>query len=231
MRLNELYKRTHYSWIITIGTSLVFFLSAGLSGGTFAIFLPELVRVMNLSYSQVSFIPTLTGFTGLFMMVFVRQIINKIGIRRTIFIGGILITVGTFVTASLKSVFTLYVGGLIIGLGFGMFSTIPISMLIVRWFKKSIGFAIGLSYAGSGVAVIIASPIFTYIIVRFGLQIAYLVLALWILITTILATLLIRNHPKDKNIEQYGYCEKAELKNRRDTETLEEDFFSDVTKE
>ena len=164
-------------------------------------------------------------------MVFVRQIINKIGIRRTIFIGGILITVGTFVTASLKSVFTLYVGGLIIGLGFGMCSTIPISMLIVRWFKKSIGFAIGLSYAGSGVAVIIASPIFTYIIVRFGLQIAYLVLALWILITTILATLLIRNHPKDKNIEQYGYCEKAELKNRRDTETLEEDFFSDVTKE
>lgn len=223
------YRKIHYSWVVTLGASLVFFLSAGLSGGTFTIFLPGLINVMNLSYSQVSFIPTLSGFVGLFAMFFVRPIINRIGIRRTIFIGGLLITIGTLITATLKSVIILYVGGLIIGLGLGLCSTIPISMLIVRWFDKSIGFAIGLSYAGSGVAVIIGSPIFTYIIMKFGLRAGYIGLAISILTTTILAALLIKDYPKDKGLLPYGFIEDENKVKSRNQDFSDEYLYLETT--
>jgi len=207
MRSHNFAKNIHYSWFITLGTSLIFFLSAGLSGGMFAIFLPGLVEKMNLSYSQASFIPTLSGFVGLFVMLFVRKIINSIGISKTMILGGLFITFGTFITSSLKSLGILYLGAVIIGLGYGLCSTIPISMLIVRWFNKKIGFAIGLTFAGSGIAVILGSPIFSYIILNFGLRRAYIVLSLTILLTTIIASVLLRDYPKDKNLTAYGSIE------------------------
>ncbi|HYE09340.1 MAG TPA: MFS transporter, partial [Patescibacteria group bacterium] len=100
-----------------------------------------------------------------------------------------------------------YISAVIIGIGYGCCSTIPVCLLIAAWFRKRRGTAVGIAYAGSGMAAILFSPVLMSITVNYGLAKAFLFQSICIAVLTFATFLLIRNGPADKGITPYGQNE------------------------
>lgn len=197
-------KSLHYAWYVAIGCCLLFFYGVGLTTGTFAIFLPPLTNELNLTNIESSSIFSVISIIGLFFMITVRKISAKIGIRMTVLLAGIMIALGNLVFSISKSLLHCYFAAILIGVGYGCCSTITIAILLNRWFLKSKGTAIGMAFSGSGIAIIIFSPVLTSLIINLGVRTAFIIQCIIILIFSALSYLLIRDYPKDISAEPYG---------------------------
>lgn len=204
MKVNERLKKIHYAWFVSIGCCLLFFYGVGLTTGTFAIFLPQLTKELNLTNTESSSILSVISTIGLFLMIVVGKISNKIGARRTILFGGISIALGNLIFSLANSLLHCYLGAILVGLGYGCCSTIIIVILLNRWFVKSKGTAIGIAFAGSGIAIIILTPILSNIIFNQGMRIAFITQSIIIFFISVLTFILIRDYPRDIGIEPYG---------------------------
>jgi len=208
MKLKNKIKEIHYGWVVMLGCNLLFFYGVGLTTGTFAVFLPSLTKEMRLSSTEASSILSIISTTGILFMLIVNRIFKKFGIRNTIFICGLLISVGNYLFSRSNSLIDCYVAAFTVGIGYGCCSIIPVSILITRWFNKKRGLAIGISYSGSGLAVIIFSPLLTYIIMTYGLRVSFMFQSICAAVMALTVFLLIRNHPVDKGLLKYGYIKE-----------------------
>lgn len=205
MKLRNKIKEIHYGWVVMLGCNLLYFYGVGLTTGTFAIFLPSLIKEMKLSSTEASSILSIISTTGILFMLIVNRIFKKYGIRNTVFICGLLISVGNYLFSKSNSLIDCYLAAFIVGIGYGCCSIIPVSILITRWFNKKRGSAIGIAYSGSGLAVIIFSPILTYIIMTYGIRESFMFQSICVAIMALVVFILIRNYPEDKGLLKYGY--------------------------
>lgn len=199
--------KLHYAWIVTLGCHIMFFYGVGLTTGTFAIFLPALINELNLTNAEGSSIISVLSMTGLIFMLIAAKIFKRYGIRLTVFICGILIAIGNYGFSISNSLPGYYISAVTIGIGYGCCSTIPVCLLVEAWFRKRRGTAVGIAYAGSGVAVIFFSPMLMSIIVDFGLSKAFLFQSVCVAVLASATFLLISDAPEDKGIKPYGQNE------------------------
>ena len=89
-----------------------------------------------------------------------------------------------------------------------MLLTIPVSLLVAAWFRRRRGTAVGIAYAGSGIAVILFSPLLMSIIVNYGLAKAFNLQSICVAVLALVAFLLIRDTPENKGVIPYGQTEK-----------------------
>lgn len=197
-------KSIHYAWYVAIGCCLLFSYGVGLTTGTFAIFMSPLTKELNLTNAQVSSIFSVISIIGLCFMVIFDKLSLKIGIRKIIFIGGILIALGNYVFSISKSLLHCYLAAILIGTGYGCCTTITIAILLNRWFTKSRGLAMGIAFSGSGIAIITFSPLLSNIITYYGVNAGFITQCIIIFILSLICYLLIRDYPKDKNLSSYG---------------------------
>lgn len=186
----------------------MFFYGVGLTTGTFAIFLPALINELNLTNVEGSSIISVLSMTGLLFMLIAAKIFKRFGIRLTVFVCGMLIAMGNYSFSISNSLPGYYISAVTIGIGYGCCSTIPVSLLVAAWFKKRRGTAVGIAYAGSGVAAILLSPVIMSYIVNFGLSKAFLFQSICVAVLSLATFLLIRNTPEDKGVTPYGQNEK-----------------------
>lgn len=205
MKKNNKVKNLHYGWIVAIGCNLLYFYGVGLTTGTFSIFLPSMVSEMKLTSTEASSIVSVICTIGIICMLMVNRVFTKCGIRNTVFACGLLIAAGNFVFSKADSLAVCYLAGLMVGVGYGCCSMIPVSLLILQWFDRKRGTAVGIAYSGSGLAVIIFSPILTNIIIEYGVREAFLFQSASTAVLALTACLLIRNRPEEKSLTKYGY--------------------------
>lgn len=207
MKLAAAKKRLHYGWIVALGCHILFFYGVGLTTGTFAVFLPFLIKERNLTNAQGSSVLGLLSMTGLVFMLFAPSIFKRIGIRYTVFICGILIALGNYAFSMSDSLLGYYISAVIIGIGYGCCSTISVSLLVAEWFEEKRGSAVGFAYAGSGIAAILFSPVLLSIIENDSMSKAFRFQGGCVAALAAAAFLLIRNSPRDKGVTPYGHRE------------------------
>jgi MFS family permease len=147
--------------------------------------------------------------TGLVFMLLASAIFKRFGIRYTVFACGILIAFGNFIFSISGSLPGYYASAVIIGIGYGCCSTISVSLLVAEWFEVKRGTAIGLAYAGSGIAAILFSPVLLSIIENYSLSEAFRFQGVSVAALTAAAFLLIRNSPEDKGATPFGHKESV----------------------
>ena len=54
-----------------------------------------------------------------------------------------------------------YAGAFVAGLGYGLGTMVPVTMMINRWFAEKQGFVLGFASAGTGMATILCPPLIT----------------------------------------------------------------------
>jgi MFS family permease len=89
--------------------------------------------------------------------------------------------------------------------GCGMSIMIPITSLITRIYKKRRGLMTGIAISGASIGSVAIAPVITLLIDNFGWKISYIILGIFILIITVISSLLLRDPKKQSRLNHLEY--------------------------
>ena len=142
-----------------------------------------------------------TSFTALA----VPKLMVRFRYKRLLLCGAAAAVLSTVAMAFSRELWQFYLLGLLRGMGVGLFSTVPITIILTNWFHKSHGIATSITLSFSGLAGAVCSPLFTRCITVFGWENTYLVMAAAILLFTLPALLVpFTADPRQMGLRPYG---------------------------
>lgn len=162
----------------------------------------ESLEVLRGSFALHATISQLaTSFTALA----VPKLMSCFRYKRLLFCGAAAAVLSTVAMAFSWELWQFYLLGLLRGMGVGLFSTVPITIILTNWFHKSHGIATSITLSFSGLAGAVCSPLFTRCITAFGWENTYLVMAAAILLFTLPALLVpFTADPRQMGLRPYG---------------------------
>lgn len=145
----------------------------------YAVFLVALVEDMEWSRSltagAISVLSLVHGLSG----PIIGSLIERIGARWVIFLGGAIFTVGMLLTSQIQTWWQLYLTfGLVSGFGIAMSGWVPFIVTVERCYPERLGTALGFALAGVGFGILVAVPAINLLVEHFGWRGAFLALAL-----------------------------------------------------
>jgi len=160
--------------------------------GLSAIFKP-LSTELGMSRAATSVASSIGRIGGSFEGVLAGWLTDKFGPRRVIYVGICLFSLGMMLMHFVNSQWGFYVvWGVLMGLGFGISSGVPMNTAIANWFVKKRGIASGTKMMLSGA---FALPIVTWLITNYGWRMACVIGGVVMLVVGLLLTkLFVRDH-------------------------------------
>jgi MFS family permease len=193
--------RKFYGWILVAALWVIYFIN-----GPFPMVGGSVINVYMIKELGIDRTTLGLGFTlmSLFMGLpagLIAFCINKKGIRLTLFIGSLILVLGTVLMALAVSRGWHYVliFGIILGAGIGFGSVMPVQTGITFWFKKKRALAMSIVLTAGGMGGFVAAPLLNRIIVSAegNWRIAWLSMAGMSLFAAFLSLLFVRNRPED----------------------------------
>lgn len=195
-------KKSRYCWVICAVCMLLQLAVSGLLTDSFTVFQPYIVSENGFSNTQMSIlleIRTAFAFLTLFwMMRYYRRLGYRLGLTLAV-----LLTGAGFLMLALADSFAFYCAAFaVVGVGYTLAGMVPLSMLIMLWFRSRSGLAIGITASGTGVAAIVFSPLLAKLIISASMRAGFLVQAAAELVFAAL-TFIIIGTPEEKGAEPY----------------------------
>ncbi|XP_077977519.1 monocarboxylate transporter 12-like [Glandiceps talaboti] len=208
-----------YGWIIAISGMMVLVLNGGAYNAS-GIFLVEFIQYFQQGAEDAAWIGAVFGFIYMSSGPLSAALTKRFGTRVVLMIGGILSLLGFVLSVFAPSLAVLYFtfGGLV-GIGFG----IPLSSVVIhinKYFSKRFVFANGLCYLGGGIGLLIASPLFHFLIEMFGWRGAVLIIGGINANTMVCAALMRPLHTMNSSRKPYP-LEDVELPEQKVTDSTE----------
>lgn len=122
-----------------------------------------------------------------------RRYYRRFGYRTGCALAAMLACVSFLLFAAAKSLAAYYFAGAVAGVSYALGSMVPASILMRRWFRAHSGLAIGICSAGTGLATVVFSPLFTAIAESGGVDRAFLWTAAFCAAAAVLVFFLIRS--------------------------------------
>jgi MFS family permease len=182
--------RKHFprEWLILLTTFVTLVVIYGI-WYSYSVYLVALTREFGWSRSLVS------GAFSFFVVVhgaigpLVGWLLRRMGTRRPIMAGGLLMALGLFLTAETESWWQLYGAfGVIAAVGMSLCGWIPAVVLVQAWFPARVGTAMGLASGGIGVGILAMVPLSQLLIDWWGWRWAFrleaLLAAAWVVPAT-----------------------------------------------
>jgi sugar phosphate permease len=153
------------------------------------------------SRGQLGLALTFTRIEGGLMGPIEGYLTDRLGARRMVFIGLLILGVGFLVFAGVRNLWMFYVAFLIMALGQGLGSWLPLMTTINNWFARRRATAMGWANVGSRIGALLLVPAIAWAIdpeqTRLGWQLTALILGVVTLVLAFPLTRLIRNRPQD----------------------------------
>ncbi|MBI3089343.1 MAG: MFS transporter [Candidatus Tectomicrobia bacterium] len=195
--------RFFYGWYVLGASVSVMMFTIGLLVA-FGVFLKPMAEDLNWSRTSVAAAPTFAFMTFGVCSFLAGALADRFGTRLILLGGAFLSGLGLFLSALITRPLELYLTfGVLVGFGIGTFY-VPLSSLATHWFTKRRGVAVGVVSAGSGIGIMLMSPLARVLITAYGWRPAFMILAgiTWLVVFS--ASLVIRNRPGDVGLSPYG---------------------------
>lgn len=145
----------------------------------YSVFLVALVEDMGWSRSltagAISVMSLVHGLSGPLN----GRMIERMGARRVIALGGLLFSIGLALTALIQTWWQLYFTfGVVAALGIAMAGWVPFIVTVERCYPARLGTALGFALAGVGFGILIGVPAINALVESFGWRQTFLLLAL-----------------------------------------------------
>jgi MFS family permease len=195
--------RRAYPWIIPFTTMFTLFVTNGIPIGGLSVFDEPLLNEFGWSRSALKFRDLLTFGTAGLLGPLAGALADKLGVRRLMLFGAVLLGISLFFYAHIQSAVHMY----IIHLGFALtvvFAGLIVNvMLVSRWFEYKRGTAVGLTLIGTSLGGIVLAPLGNYLIQTFGWRRAFQIeIALPILLILVIL-LIMRDAPEHMGLEPH----------------------------
>ena len=197
----------HYAWIIAVIGTIVIMACLGFGRFALGMLLPSMASSLKLSYAEIGYISTGNFIGYLAAVLLCAPIAKKIGSRQLIVIALAIIAVSMALISQARSFITVLLLYLLTGFGSGA-ANVPMMGLITAWFDRAIrGRAAGFVVIGSGFAIIISGKLIPFVngqVGEEGWRTNWLILAGAVAAIAMLASLILRNKPEEKDLGPLG---------------------------
>mgnify|MGYP001277437488 FL=1 len=190
-----------YGWWLVGVSGLVMTLATVPLYHAMAIWAVALESSFGWSRTQIGFALTFTRIEGGFMGPLEGYLTDKLGSRRMILIGLLILSVGFLIFWQVNSLWTFYLAFIVMALGQGLGSWLPLMTALNNWFVRNRSKAMGFSNMGSRIGALILVPAIAWSIDpehdRLGWELTALILGIVTLILAIPLSKAIRDRPQD----------------------------------
>jgi MFS family permease len=203
----EKQKGFHYGYLIVasgiamcIGPSALAFSCAG-------IFYTPVSTALGVGRGAFALYMTVLGLCMAFSLPFAGKLLASLDARICLSVGAIFVGGGILAMSFYTQVWQFYISGAFMGVGEAFLLWLAVPTLINRWFKKRVGFFLGLCMAFTGIGGVIFNPLGGMLIDSGpdGWRTGYLVFGILALVISLPFTLfIIRSYPSDKGVLPYG---------------------------
>jgi MFS family permease len=192
--------RGFYGWIALAGAALVYFTTSGTFYYSYGVFLPIICNEYGWGRALVG------GALSVALLAFglpsplIGASIARFGPRANIVFGNLLVVLGLAGMSITTEVWQLYFFyGILMGLGAGFGTYMTSTAVVNNWFIRKRSLGMGLVISAGGLGGFAFPPLATWLISSFGLQMAWLALAMIELVCAVLigGLILIRNRPEE----------------------------------
>jgi MFS family permease len=206
-------EKTSFSgWRVAAGAFIIMFMTLG-ALQTIAIFMPPIIQDTGFPDKSIMLMPTFATLAGFVSNMLFQKFVKKFGLKWTIFIGVVLLSIHYLIIAVTSSLAIILIGTVIGGFCFGFSTVAPCSILVSNWFVDKRATVTSIVFAGSMIGGAILTPICGSIIQNSGWRTAYIFLAISIAVFSLFALYLIIESPADKDQKPLGYDKEVQEKN------------------
>lgn len=128
--------------------------------------------------AQVSAAVTLHFLSGTLVIANLPRIYARFGVPAITLLGSIVLGVGVNIWAQANQLWVLYAGAICSGIGWVTLGAAAVNTLIAPWYVKERPKALGKAYNGASMGGVIFSPLWVFLIERFGFGTAALVITI-----------------------------------------------------
>lgn len=190
-----------YGWWLVVVSGLVMTLATVPLYHAMAVWAVALESSFGWSRTQIGFALTFTRIEGGFMGPLEGYLTDKLGPRRMILIGLLILSVGFLIFWQVNSLWTFYLAFIVMAMGQGLGSWLPLMTALNNWFVRNRSKAMGFSNMGSRIGALILVPAIAWSIDpehdRLGWELTALILGIVTLILAIPLSKAIRDRPQD----------------------------------
>lgn len=194
----------HYAWVIAAVT-FVAMLTTSAALGLPGAMLQPLVKEFGWSTDQLSSVFAvrfaLFGLLGPFAAIFIA----RFGLRRIMVVAASFIATAMVLATQVTQLWHMFLlWGLVLGCGTGLTALVLGAMVASRWFTERRGLVVGLFAASTATGQLIFLPIAAWMIENLGWRYAVIPVFTACVLVAVLATLFMRDHPRDVGLRSYG---------------------------
>jgi sugar phosphate permease len=201
----------------------------GISGFTMALATVPLFHAMSLwavalesqfhwSRTQLGFALAFTRIEGGVMGPVEGYLTDKWGTRRMVLVGLIILGIGFLLFGRVQNLWMFYAAYMVMALGQGLGSWLPMMTMLNHWFQRRRAMAIGWANVGSRVGALALVPAIAWAVDptedRIGWSVTATIIGVITLILAVPISRLIRNRPQDYNLRPDGDPPESILESR-----------------
>ncbi|HUP24118.1 MAG TPA: MFS transporter [Thermoanaerobaculia bacterium] len=194
-----------YGWKIVAVCFLTLFVSVGFGFYSFGAFFKALAEELGGSRFGVGLgLSVFTATSGLLGPILARAL-ERGSIRNVMSTGVLLLCAGFLALSRIDSLGQFYIALGALAVGAALIGSLPSSTLVVNWFERRRGTALGIATMGISVSGIVMAPVATALIQRLGWRtgfVVYAVLTVMLVLPAVRA--IVVNRPEDRGLRPDG---------------------------
>lgn len=167
-----------------------------------------LERQFGWNRTQLGLALTLTRVEGGLMGPLEGYLADKVGTRRMVLIGLLVLGSGFLLFGQVRNLWMFYLAYVVMAMGQGLGSWVPMMTLLNHWFIRRRATAIGWANVGSRLGALLLVPLIAWAVApdqdRIGWSVTATVLGVVVLAVAVPLSRLIRNRPQDYNLRPDG---------------------------
>jgi MFS family permease len=146
--------------------------------GTFGVFFVAMIDAFGWSRAATAGAISLAIIFEGACLPFAGSLIDRIGGRKSLTIGGLILAIGLGLSSTIASIWEFYFWvGIVSAAGIALIGMVPHVAIISREFPQRRGTALGIAWAGGGVGIVLLVPVTSLMISHWGWSSAYIGLA------------------------------------------------------
>lgn len=174
-----------YGWIVVICACIVMSTVYGIIFNTPGLFVKYISNDLGVSRSLISVQMALMTMTFAVISFFIGKKIDKIGIKNSMILGTVFASSGLIGFSFVESLPLFYICSVMTGIGMGFATSVPVNVLISKWFEEKSGLITGIVLSFTGVGGFLATQLINFLINTRSWRSAYMAVGLICLFVTL----------------------------------------------
>ena len=195
----------YYGWMVVFGGILVMAVAYGIVGNCFSLYVKPVTEELGFTRRSFNVCATITNMVTMLLSLFAGKVFKKFNVHTLMKISCLVLPVSYACHYLCTQLWMFYLVAAFAGTAMTLLTFLPFTLIIANWFEEKRGFAIGLTFMGSGAGGMLFNQLAGGWMETIGWQKTAVILAACIAAVSIpVVFFVIREKPQDMGLAPLG---------------------------